>query len=62
MTNYELAQTLHKIADCILLADRISKQHSCNDCGIQKVCEVRPDWGEPTRINCPLWQKDGGQS
>ena len=53
----ELSETLHYLAECAMLAERISKQPCCNTCGKLKTCEYRPEWGEPTRINCPLWEK-----
>ena len=58
MTDYELSKLLHHIADALMLADRVSKQHNCNDCGIKKTCKYCPTWGEPVRINCPLWKKE----
>lgn len=61
MTDYEIAQLLHHIADAIQLADRVSKQHNCNDCGKKKSCEYVPQCGDPVRINCPLWEKEGAQ-
>lgn len=56
MNDYEIANLLHHIADAVLLADRVSKQHNCNDCGIKKTCEYVPEWGDPVRVNCPLWK------
>ena len=54
-----LIKALCYIADCIQFYERVSKQPCCNSCREKKTCNYRPDWGEPTRINCPLWQKDG---
>ncbi len=31
----------------------------CNTCGKIKDCEYRPEWGDLTRINCPLWVQEG---
>ena len=58
MTDYEISQFLRHIADAVQLADRVSKQHNCNDCGIKMECEYVPKWGDPVRINCPLWRKE----
>jgi len=42
--------------DAVLLANRVSKQHNCNDCGIKKTCRHVPEWGDLVRVNCPLWK------
>lgn len=54
----ELAKTLIYLADCVRLAESISTQPCCNSCGSLKECEYRPDWGDNTRINCPLWRAE----
>jgi len=56
MNDYEIAKLLHHIADAVLLANRVSKQHNCNDCGIKKTCRHVPEWGDLVRVNCPLWK------
>lgn len=30
---------------------------SCNTCALVKTCSAAPKWGEPVRINCPLYVK-----
>ncbi|MEG2617775.1 MAG: hypothetical protein RR998_08430 [Oscillospiraceae bacterium] len=35
----------------------ISNLNSCNDCGIQNACIIKPKPGEWCRINCYFWQK-----
>ena len=38
----------------------MSGQHNCNDCGF-KNCRIRPEWGQPARVNCYQWRaKDNG--
>lgn len=54
----ELAKVLIYLADAVRVADMIRTQNCCNSCGKMKDCEYRPAWGEPTRINCPLWEVD----
>lgn len=56
MTDYEISKLLHHMADALQLADRVSKQHNCNDCGKKGTCEHMPKLGETARINCPLWE------
>ena len=55
----QISKALHYVGDCVALAERIKSQNCCNTCGKIKTCEYRPDWGEPTRINCPLWSREG---
>lgn len=59
MTDYEISKLLHHMADALQLADRVSKQNNCNNCGKKGTCEHVPKWGEPVRINCPLWEGEG---
>lgn len=59
METRTLAETLFYLSQCVTLAESIKKQPCCNTCGKLKTCEYRPEWGEPTRINCPLWVKEG---
>ena len=54
-----LAKAFFYIGDCIRFTESIKKQNTCNGCGKIKTCEYRPDWGAPTRINCPLWSREG---
>ena len=43
-------------ADCIRFYERVSVQPCCNTCGLIKGCSYRPEWGDATRINCPLYE------
>lgn len=43
------------VLDNLLLLRRIVNSGSCNDCGIERVCRVRPSIGEAVRYNCPFW-------
>lgn len=52
----DIIVNLHYVADLLMVADRISRMHNCNDCGA-KDCEYKPDWGSPVRYNCPFWRK-----
>ena len=49
------AEEYRQLADWLKLLKRILESGDCNDCGIQKVCNVRPEWGEPVRYNCPMF-------
>lgn len=50
-----------------MAADEINKLHTalykiaskpcCNNCGNQKSCLHKPEWGDICAINCPLWVK-----
>lgn len=51
----DLAKILRYLAECVEFTERIKVQNCCNSCGKFKTCEYLPRWGEPTRINCPLW-------
>ena len=39
---------------------RVSSYNDCYTCagGKDRSCPYLPDWGEPTRINCPLWYSE----
>lgn len=56
-----LAETLTYLGQCVAFTETTQKLPCCNTCGKLETCEYRPEWGEPTRINCPLWNKDGGE-
>lgn len=56
LTNKDLITALTRIVECIQFTERISKQPCCNSCTQLKECEYKPDWGQPTRINCPFWK------
>ena len=51
----EFARMLIYTADCIRYAQRVLSYNDCNNCG-RKDCEYKPELGEQTRINCPLWE------
>lgn len=38
-----------------VLAVQVDKLHDCNDCDAES-CPYKPQPGELTRINCPLWR------
>ena len=52
----DVAALLYKAADAIRLSERLLALHDCNDCG-RPVCQYIPDPGQPTRINCPHWER-----
>lgn len=57
--SYEkIRETLYKLIDAINYMERISKLHDCNDCGIKMQCKYLPEYGDQTRINCPLWKEE----
>lgn len=47
------------------LLKRIMASGNCNECGIEKYCQVVPPLGEQVRYNCPLFvrkeQEEGGE-
>lgn len=43
------------LLDHLMLLRSITALGSCNDCGIEKVCQVKPRIGEPVRYNCVFW-------
>lgn len=51
------ARILHHVADYLEYAIRVMKLPDCNTCGKRDGCEHRPDWGDPVRINCPLYEE-----
>lgn len=44
-----------QLAEWLKLLKRILKSGDCNECAIQKMCNVRPEWGEQVRYNCPMF-------
>lgn len=52
----DVAALLYEAADAIRLNERLLRMHDCNDCG-RPGCKYIPDPGQPTRINCPLWEE-----
>ena len=53
------AEEHRQLAEWLKLLKRIHDLGDCNDCGIQKVCNVRPKWREQVRYNCPFYSKEG---
>lgn len=37
------------------LSEQVQRLHDCNDCGAEN-CQYKPQPGQHTRINCPLWR------
>lgn len=59
MTNTEVEmekfmRCLYYAADCIRYVQRLKRYNDCNNCA--RGCGYEPEWGEQTRINCPLWR------
>lgn len=52
------AEEHRQLAEWLKLLKRIHDLGDCNDCGIQKVCNVRPKWGEQVRYNCPFYARE----
>jgi hypothetical protein len=50
-----LINQLHRILDLAKVADQILSAPDCNDCAKQE-CEYKPEPGELSRFNCPLWE------
>lgn len=46
---------LDYIRDVLVSYRNIISTRSCHICGIAKECDVKPDWGEMVRYNCPLY-------
>ena len=53
----DLINLIYSILDYARLGCAISTQNSCNDCK-RGDCKYKPDWGDPVRWNCPLWEDD----
>lgn len=49
------------IYDSLWALRNIQACGSCNDCGLVRICKVRPLPGQMVRYNCPFWVKDGDQ-
>lgn len=58
-------QEHRQLADWLKLLKRILDSGDCNECGIEKYCQVAPPLGEQVRYNCPLFvrkeQEEGGE-
>lgn len=49
-----------KIKEFLVSLHEIITKGDCNECR-KKDCEYRPQWGEITRFNCPLWVAKEGE-
>lgn len=49
------AEEHRQLADWLKLLRRILESGDCNECAIQKMCNVRPEWGEQVRYNCHMF-------
>ena len=49
------AEAHRQLAEWLKLLKRILDLGDCNECAIQKMCNVRPEWGEQGRYNCPMF-------
>lgn len=45
------------ILDVLMVYRNIVQTGCCNDCGEQKTCNVRPNYGQMVRYNCPLYRR-----
>lgn len=52
---FKYANEYHQLADWLKILKRILNSGDCNECAIQKMCNVRPEWGEQVRYNCPMF-------
>lgn len=52
------AEEHRQLVDWLKLLKRILDSGDCNDCGIKKVCQIKPNYGEQVRYNCPLYVKE----
>lgn len=57
----DTAETMYYVATCLRHLDAIMALPQCCDCKKYRECEYRPEWGKPTRYNCPLFEKDGDE-
>lgn len=48
------------ILDSLMALRNIQECGCCNDCGIVKICNVKPKVGQIVRYNCPFWVKQEG--
>ena len=51
----ELKNMVIGIANVMDYAEKISQLPTCGNCIKAQSCEHIPPYGQPTRINCPLW-------
>lgn len=50
------AQELNKISTWREANDILENTSSCNDCKIQKSCNIAPELGAKVRYNCFMWR------
>jgi hypothetical protein len=43
------------ILDSLMALRNIQECGCCNNCGIEKICKVKPALGQMVRYNCPLY-------
>ena len=55
---FKCALEHQQLADWLKMLQRILKSGDCNECAIQKMCNVCPEWGEQVRYNCPMFVRD----
>lgn len=55
----DFARLLISVADHIRHSISVSSYNNCNNCGVKLQCKYLPEWGQMTRINCPLWKQKG---
>lgn len=47
------------ILDCLRSLRTINESGSCNDCGVKKICKMKPKLGQMVRYNCPHYTREG---
>lgn len=47
------------ILDCLRSLRTIHESGSCNDCGMEKMCKMKPKLGQMVRYNCPHYTREG---
>lgn len=57
---FKCAQEHRQLAEWLKLLKRILDSGDCNDCAIQKMCNVCPEWGEQVRYNCHMFVREEG--
>lgn len=58
MTLDEVIANTAYILDSLMALRNIQKLGCCNNCGIVKICKVKPEVGQMVRYNCPFWTKE----
>ena len=47
------------ILDALMAYRNIVESGDCNNCKVQRECEVKPKPGQLVRYNCPFYQRGG---